>query len=296
MTKLYIDTACDIEREYLEENDIGLFVLSVSEGGNVYREDENPLDPMEMYQGMVDGKVYTTSQVNLTDLIEVFTEYAKNDQEIIYLTIGSALSGTYETAVLARQNVMEDYPEAKIEVVDSLSATTAYTALIKKAVKMKNNGLSQMDIVNLLNDLKTKQEIFFVVGDLEYLYRGGRLNKATKNIAGLFNARPILTLDEKGALKMVDVSRGEKGMVKKLLNLISKETENGEILKDQNIYISSGRWEGAKELIKNDLGEKIGSSENIIEGQVGPVIGAHTGPEVVTVTVDTDISEYSIYE
>ena len=155
--KIITDSACDLKREYIDKNNIGLLSLVLNLNDEVIKDDlGETLSYKDFYRQMREGATPTTSQVNAHEFEEEFMKYVKNGDSIICITISSALSGTFNSANIARNNILEEYPEAKIELVDSLSVSMGQGLLVLKACEMKDNGASIEEIVQWLEDNKRK--------------------------------------------------------------------------------------------------------------------------------------------
>ena len=210
MIKIITDDGADVPVAFIEKYDLDILNISLNDGDNEYINGVN-ITKEDVYKGMRDGKVYKTAQVTLPDLIDSFTKYAKEGKETIYLPLSSGISGTYSTAIIARDQVLDEYPDAKIAVIDSLCAAFGQGMFVIKAAKLAHSGMEYDKLVETLEDLRYKQEHVYSVDTLEYLYRGGRISAASKIVGGLLNIKPILGLEkENGTLLSIDMQEGQK--------------------------------------------------------------------------------------
>ena len=139
--KIIADSACDLKREYIDKNNIGLLSLILNLEGKIIKDDlGKSLSYKDFYNKMREGATPTTSQVNAHDFEEEFVKHIKNGDSIIYISISSGLSGTFNSANIAKNNLLEEYPEAKIELIDSLGASMGQGLLVLKACEMRDNG------------------------------------------------------------------------------------------------------------------------------------------------------------
>lgn len=296
MIKIITDDGADISKARLEEYEIESLPIPINDGENEYIM-RKTIEGKEFYDGMRKGINYKTSQVTEAYISHRFEELAAEGAETIYFTLSSGLSGTYNNALKARDQVLEKYPEAKIAVIDSLGASLGMGAVILRAGLMKKAGASFEEIVADIEREVSNQIYFFTVGDLDYLYRNGRLSKTSAVIGGVLNIMPFLWIDqEDGKLKSIDKVRSKKSYFKKLKTYMNKYSKDGVFNPDQKITIAHGQWpEMMEEAVKFllDMGVK---RENIIEEEILCVIGAHTGPEVFAIYYSQDPGSYEMYE
>ena len=228
--KIITDSACDLKREYIDKNNIALLSLILNLEGQAIKDDlGKSLSYEEFYNKMRHGATPTTSQINAHDFEEEFTKYIKNGDSIIYISISSSLSGTFNSANIARNNLIEEYPEAKIELVDSSSVSMGQGLLVLKACEMRDNGASIDEIVEWLEENKRKVIHSILIDDLNHLKRGGRISGATATIGSLLNIKPSAYLDDEGKLVQGEKIKGKKKALRFLANEVKEravETEN----------------------------------------------------------------------
>ncbi|MDO5718114.1 MAG: DegV family protein [Tissierellia bacterium] len=289
MVKIITDDGADIPKHYIDKYDIEILHMAINDGENEYYNDVN-ITKEEVYDGMRKGKVYKTAQVTMTDLVDCFTKYAKSDDEAIYFTLSSGISGTYSSALIARDTVIGDYPDAKIYVVDTVCASFGQGMLVVKASMMAKDGLSAKEIIEKSNIIKLNHEALYSVGDLEYLFRGGRVSRTSKVLGGLLNIKPILSLSkEDGKLNAIDKARGTKTLYKKLFDHMNELSSGGKFNPEQTIAICHGDWLEEAEKLKNVLKDEFDiKEENIMMSFIGTVIGAHTGPDIICIFFNSD--------
>lgn len=278
--KIITDSACDLSREYIDNNNIGLLSLVLNLNEEVIKDDlGKTLSYKDFYGQMREGATPTTSQVNAHEFEEEFIKHVKNGDSIICITISSALSGTFNSANIARNNILEEYPDANILLVDSLSVTSGQGLLVMKACEMRARGLSAEEIVTWLEENKTKVIHSFVVDSLNHLKRGGRISATTAAIGGLLNIKPSLYIDDDGKVMQGEKIKGKKKVLRFLANEVKEKAINSE---DETLYICHGDCLEDAETLKNMILEEI-KFKNIVINYVGNVIGAHAGPGVLAV-------------
>lgn len=295
MIKLFTDDGADINFSTRERYGIIQLPIAVSDGENEF-ETGRAMDISNFYDNMRAGTVYSTSRVMPGVMEEAFRKVLEAGDEVLYISLSSGLSGSYEGAVMVKNALEKEFP-GKINVVDSKSATFGEGLLVLKAAILRDRGESLAAIADYLNKIKTTSHECFTVGTLEYLHRGGRVSKATKIAGGVLQLCPMLELEkEEGTLKVLDVYRGQKAFLKKLKKYILEHSKDGKFNPNQRVYVYSGDWPERVALIKDFLIKDMGvEEENIDTSQrLGCVIGAHTGPDVCVVTFSGDPDELSL--
>ena len=276
--KIITDSACDLKREYIDKNNIALLSLILNLEGQAIKDDlGKSLSYEEFYNKMRHGATPTTSQINAHDFEEEFTKYIKNGDSIIYISISSSLSGTFNSANIARNNLIEEYPEAKIELVDSSSVSMGQGLLVLKACEMRDNGASIDEIVEWLEENKRKVIHSILIDDLNHLKRGGRISGATATIGSLLNIKPSAYLDDEGKLVQGEKIKGKKKALRFLANEVKEravETEN------EVLYICHGDCLEEAEALR-DIILHVVKFKDVIINYVGNVVGAHAGPGVL---------------
>lgn len=266
---LYADNGCDLDRDVLDRLGVKLFYMTVMLKGTTYTDRLN-LEPKEFYHLLEEpGLVPTTSQVNLASLQAEFeTLMQDKETEIIYIAFSGGLSGTYQTACIARDVV----DPGRITVIDSQSASVGYGLTVVRAARAIAAGKNKQEVIAEINDNIKRIQHIFIVGNLEMLKRGGRVNPAAAVIGDLLNIKLILHFVN-GGIVPLEKAHGIKKAKKRLLDLI--ELRGGD-LKNQTIGISySQDLEGALE-IKRMIEERFGCKEFLIS-EIGALIGSHVG-------------------
>ncbi|MBA9025216.1 MULTISPECIES: DegV family protein [Bacillaceae] len=269
------DSASDLPLSYYKENDIRFIPLQVLLDGENYQ-DLKTIKPNEVYEAMRTGKSPKTAQAAPEDLIELFTELAKEKKQGIYIAFSSELSGTYQTAVMARNQVKEEYPDLDLEIIDTKCASLGYGLVVKSAVNAANNGASKEELVENITFQAEHMEHLFTVDDLEYLARGGRISKASAIVGGLLNIKPLLHV-EAGKLIPLEKIRGKKKLLKRVIEIMH---ERGTNLDKQTIAISHADNEETALEWKQAIQDEFGT-ERFVINSIGAVIGSHAGPGTV---------------
>lgn len=276
--KLVTDTSADLPRKYLEQNDIKVMSLAYIIDDNTYGWD-NPMDEHEFYEKMRKGSMPTTSQVNVGDAMEIFERLIRENDEILCVSFSSGLSGTYNSVALAAQNVCESHPDKKIRVVDSKAASLGQGLMVDYALKMQKEGKGLDETADFLEQNFGHFVHVFTVDDLNHLYRGGRVSRATAFVGTLANIKPILHVDDEGHLINIGKVRGRKKSLIELVNLM--EQKIGDHVKENHtIFISHGDSPADAQFVADEVKKRFGIDSFLIN-YVGPTIGAHSGPGTI---------------
>jgi len=256
--KILTDSTADLPESWTQENDVQVLGLTVQLDGITY-ETVGPdrLTSKVLLEKIAAGSKPTTSQVNVGQFESYFRQSAENGQEVLYIAFSSVLSGTYQSAVMARDIVLEEYPQASIEIVDTLAAAGGEGYLAMLAAQAREEGKSLKETKELILDVGPRLRTFFLVDNLYHLMRGGRLSKTSAVVGSLVNIKPLLWLDASGKLvplaKLRGCKKGMKEMLKRATADVAHDTavvayandsEAAENLKEQLL---------ANEKIKNGI-------------------------------------------
>lgn len=293
MIKLFSDMGADIPVEIAKKYKIQIFNMVVTDGENEYILNYD-IDKYKLFKNMSKGVNYKTSQVSYKDFYDAFKDEILAKNEIIYISLSSGLSGTYNTANMVKNDLLDEFPDAKIYIIDSLGASFGYGALAIKISKMIEENESIEEILKYIDFYKKHINYIFTVDELTYLYRGGRLNKAKFIIGNLLNICPILDIvKDTGKLNLFDKVRGHKAFKKKIIDIIKNKSE---FLDKQTIIILQGDCEDKANDLKELLMEEFDNKDILISG-VDAVIGCHTGPTVLAIVfLDELYGKYDKFE
>lgn len=269
MIKIITDSTADIDLEYAKELNIDIIPLKVIIDGKEYK-DRVDLQPDQFYKLLAESSVLpTTSQPSPQEFLNFYEEAQKNGDSVIVMTLPSTISGTYQSANIAKD--LAEYDD--IYVIDSFNTTQALRLLVLKAIALREQGEDVKEIVQALEDYKHRIRIIAFVDTLEYLYKGGRLSKTAATAGTLLKFKPIIGLKE-GKLEMFAKARGTQKATAKIIDLIH---EDGEIDVNEPICIGyTGNDDGLNKF-EETLRQEFGFGD-VLHGCVGPVIGTHAGP------------------
>lgn len=271
------DTSCDFPLEYVKQHQLPLVTLFYSIDG-VTGENGCPSSDVlkNFYDKMRAGSMTKTQQASIEDTEKVFREILKEGKDILHIAFSSGLSGTANAARLAAENMMEEFPERKIIVIDSLCASLGQGLLVDYALKLQQQGKTMEETAKWLEDHIQNICHLFTVEDLKYLQRGGRISKTTALVGTMIGIKPVLHVDPEGKLVSISKVRGRKQSIQALVN---KMEENIGKYRDekQPIFISHGDCIEDTNYLAELVKERFGYDEFLIN-DVGPTIGAHSGP------------------
>lgn len=273
-TVVITDTCSDLPLEFVEKHNIPIVNFSFTFMGQEYYDDfGKTVGYKKFYDAVRAGEMPTTSQVNVHSYVEIFKKYIKDGKSVIYLSFSSALSGSYNNSLLARNLILEDYPDADIEIIDTKSASLGQGLLVYYALDMLNKGFSKKEIVDWVEKNKLRLNHWFTVEDLAHLKRGGRLSGAAAFIGTVLNIKPVLHVDNEGRLIPVMKTKGRKKSIKTLVDMMEERIVDSE---NQVIAISHGDCLDDVEYLKELIFKKV-KVKDVIINHIGPVIGSHVG-------------------
>ena len=274
--KIITDSACDLTPAMLAQLDVKAIPLNVLFRG-VNREDCVDDSIKEVYDGLRAGEVATTSAVNPDGWTSVMEPDLAAGRDLLVIAFSSGLSTTYQSAVIAANELLEKYPERKAYVVDSRAASLGQGLLVWYACRKRDEGLSLEALRDWVEENKDHLCHWFTVDDLMSLKRGGRVSAATAIVGTMLQIKPVLHVDDEGHLINVAKARGRKASIDALAKKVG---ELGSGYDNSTCFISHGDCIEDAQYLEKLLKEKYGVKEVVI-GYVGAVIGSHAGPGVL---------------
>ncbi len=274
---IYTDSACDIAPALLSEWGVQFSSLSFHFEGEKEEYSNNDMNILTFYDKMRAGGIAKTSAVNMQMFEEAFEKILLQDLDILYIGFSSGLSATYRSAQLAAEGLREKYPNNKIRTVDSLSGSSGQALLLYLVLQKKQSGVSIDEAAEYAEKIKNNISLWVTVDDLVYLKRGGRISATSAAIGSMLGIKPIIHVNEEGKLISMSKVRGRKRSV---LTLADKY---GELAKDKSkgtLFISHSDCKNDVEELASILKERYHISVELIM-DIGPVIGAHTGPGAI---------------
>ena len=277
---IVMDASADIDSKVFLEEDIRFIPMQYSL--NEEMRESKGIESEELLKSFYDsqrsGELTKTTQITPYQYINFFSKLLNEGYSILYLSLSSGLSSTYQSAMLAASELNDEHKDEKVYVVDSLGATGGIGVLLELACKYRKEGKSIEENCALLNNAKLKLHHFFMVQDLMYLRRGGRVSGATAVVGTVLGIRPILKIDENGKLVNFAKRRGNKLALEELAKLFNENYE----LNDSPIYVVDGDAKELGDFLASEI-KKIAPKAVVKRNMLSPIIGAHTGPGLVAV-------------
>ena len=277
---LVSDATLDLPLDLVEKHNIAVvpMAFTLDEKEILHYPDERNMTTEEFYEALKQGKKSVTSQINPANYVEFFTPLLEKGEDILYICFTSGLSGTYQSALIAKGMLEEDFPERTIHVVDSLCASAGQGYFVYLAALKKEEGLSLEELTDWVVANRSRVAHWFTVDDLFHLQRGGRLSFAEAMLGSALKIKPIISVDDEGKLYVENKVRGNKKSVEYMIAKINDTMDDEE----RTVFIGHGDAEDQALDLKEKLLEKT-KAENIHITKIGPIIGTHTGPGMLAV-------------
>lgn len=281
----YIISCCstaDLSEEHFKSRDIHYICFHYELDGKQYPDDlGKSMKLADFYQAMVDGAETKTSQVNAEEYENYFRGFLEQGKDILHVTLSSGISGSINSAMVAKQTLAEEFPDRKIYVVDSLGASSGYGLLMDRVADMRDSGMSLDDLAKWTEDNRLHLHHWFFSTDLTFYIKGGRVSKTAGFVGSVLNICPLLNMDNLGRLIPRYKIRTKKKVIKTIVDKMEEHAQDG-LNYSGKCYISqSACYEDAKEVA--ELVEKRFPKLNgkVEINDIGTTIGSHTGPGTV---------------
>lgn len=272
--KILTDSTADLPESWALKNDVQILGLTIQLDGTTYETvGDKKLTSEQLLSKMEAGSQPTTSQINVGQFEDIFRRYAEVGMPVLYIAFASVLSGTYQSAVMARDMVLEDFPEAVIQIIDTKAASMGEGILVMKAVEAKVAGQSLEQVVALIKSLVPKVKTYFLVDDLNHLMQGGRISKTAALMGSLVNIKPVIAVKGDGRLDSVAKVRGKKKAQTEVVRMTLEDIADPRVV----IAYAGADSQEVAQVLKNQLLASEQVNEVLIL-PLGPVISTHTGP------------------
>lgn len=275
-------STADLPLDYLHKRNIPFVCFSFNIDGRDYPDDLGQSMPFEeFYRRIAAGALPTTSQVNTAQFIEFFEPILKEGKDILHICLSSGLSGTYSSALIARDQLLQDYPDRNIVIVDTLGASSGYGLLVDLVADMRDGGASLDEVQAWLEENKLNLHHWFFSTDLTHYKRGGRISAASATFGALLNICPLMNMNQEGKLIPRSKVRGKKQVIAEMVRKMENHALNGLAYSGKCFISHSACYEDARKVA--DLVEEKFPHLNgrVMINTIGAVIGAHTGPGTV---------------
>ena len=274
------DSCCDLSAKMAEELGLEVLPLRLELEGKSYRNllDGSEIAFQEFYSRVRAGAMPVTSAVNVGEFDAVMRPILEAGKDILCLCFSSALSTTYQSAVIAARELEETFPERRVQVVDSLCASMGQGLFVWLCAQEKKKGKTLEEVLDFAEGAKANICHWFTVDDLNHLKRGGRVSAAAALFGTMLSVKPVLHVDDQGRLIPMEKCRGRRASLLALVDHMEKTAVDPE---NYPVFISHGDCLEEAEFVAKEVRRRLGVKEVYIN-YVGPVIGSHTGAGVVT--------------
>lgn len=281
----FVLTCCstaDLSKEHFEAIDVKYVCFHYNMDGKEYPDDLGVTMPFaEFYKRIADGAEPTTSQVNVDQYKEFFTPFLEDGKDILHVSLSTGLSGAYNSACIARDELLESYPDRKIYIVDSLGASSGYGLLVDALAGLRNEGKTIDEVRDFAEAKKMFVHHWFFSTDLTSYYRGGRISKGAQIFGTMLNICPLLNMDNNGKLIPRTKYRGKKKVIDEIVNRMVEHADGGLNYSGKCFISNSACYDDAR-AVADIIEAKFKKLDGKVEiNSVGTVIGSHTGPGTV---------------
>lgn len=253
--------------------------------------DGDTIHPEEFYEIQRSGADISTYHINEFMFTKVFTEYAKRGDEVIYFCFSTGIAGTFNAANLAKEDVLEDYPDFKLDIVDSKSAAIGFGLGVYMALLMQEKGASKEEVLEAARYHFDNIEHIFTVETLEYLYKGGRLSKVAAIAGGVLDIKPIIEVTDDGKLEVCEKIRSRKKALDRVITMIGERCTG---LNHQIVAVVHADCDEVCDTVIDELKKRYGVKV-VLKAFLGCAIGAHTGPGLIGICALSQESPYLHY-
>ena len=281
----YVISCCstaDLSKEHFEKIDVHYCCFHYEMDGVQYLDDlGQSMDFDVFYQRMTDGAMTKTSQINADEYEEYFTQFLSQGKDIIHLTLSSGISGTFNSANLAKALLEDKYPDRKIYVIDSLAASSGYGLLIDHLATMRDSGATIDELAAWVEEHKLNLNHWFFSSDLTFFIRGGRISKAAGAVGTVLNICPLMNVDFEGRLIPRYKIRTKKKVIQAIVDKMAEQAEDGTDYSGK-CFISHSACEEDAKAVAALVEERFPNlNGRVLINSIGTTIGSHTGPGTV---------------
>lgn len=282
-------STADMKKEYFQHRNIPYVCFHVTLDEKEYMDDLGQSIPFdEFYKKIQDGALANTAQVNVEEYIEFFEPFLKEGMDVLHISLSSGISGTFNSANIAKDELLEKYPDRKILLVDSLGASSGYGLLVDLAADLRDQGERIEDVYQWAVSNRLNIHHWFFSTDLTSYIRGGRISKTSGFIGTMLGICPLLNMDHEGHLIPRAKIRTKKRAIREIVKRMEEHAKDGKDYSGKCFLSNSACYEDARQVA--DLIEASFPKLNgkVVINSVGTVIGAHTGPGTVALFFEGD--------
>ena len=275
-------STADLSAEHFKQRDIQYVCFHFTMDGVQYADDLGKSMPFpEFYSRIKNGAAPTTSQVNVEQFVEFFTPILEGGSDILHVSLSTGLSGSYNSANIAKEELSQKYPDRKIYIVDSLGASSGYGLLMDTLADLRDAGDSIEKCYNWAQENKLNVHHWFFSTDLSSYYRGGRISKASAVFGTMLNICPLLNMDDEGHLIPREKIRGKKAVINAIVKKMEEHAKDGLKYSGKCFISNSDCMEDARAVADMIEAKFKKLNGKVVINSVGTVIGSHTGPGTV---------------
>ncbi len=273
------DSSCDLPAKLVEELELQVVPLAFTLGETTYRNypDNREMEPEAFYARLAAGEMATTTAVNVGQAMDILEPILQGGKDVLVLGFSSGLSATFHSFQMAAAELADRYRQRRAYAVDTLCASLGQGMLVAQAARLRQQGMDMDQVRSWVLDNRLHQCHWFTVNDLNFLKRGGRVSAATALVGTMLQIKPVMHMDDAGHLINMAKARGRKAS---LLALVDKVRELGTEPDQQTMYVSHSACLEDAQFVADEVKRRYGVKE-VILNNIGPVIGAHTGPGCV---------------
>ena len=281
----YVISCCstaDLSKEHFEKIDVHYCCFHYEMDGVQYLDDlGQSMDFDVFYQRMTDGAMTKTSQINADEYEEYFAQFLSQGKDILHLTLSSGISGTFNSANLAKALLEDKYPDRKIYVIDSLAASSGYGLLIDQLATMRDSGATIDELAAWVEEHKLNLNHWFFSSDFTFFIRGGRISKAAGAVGTVLNICPLMNVDFEGRLIPRYKIRTKKKVIQAIVDKMAEQAEGGTDYSGK-CFISHSACEEDAKAVAALVEERFPNlNGHVLINSIGTTIGSHTGPGTV---------------
>ena len=281
----YVISCCstaDLSKEHFEKIDVHYCCFHYEMDGVQYSDDlGQSMDFDVFYQRMTDGAMTKTSQINADEYEEYFAQFLSQGKDILHLTLSSGISGTFNSANLAKALLEDKYPDRKIYVIDSLAASSGYGLLVDHLATMRDSGATIDELAAWVEEHKLNLNHWFFSSDLTFFIRGGRISKAAGAVGTVLNICPLMNVDFEGRLIPRYKIRTKKKVIQAIVDKMAEQAEGGTDYSGK-CFISHSACEEDAKAVAALVEERFPNlNGRVLINSIGTTIGSHTGPGTV---------------
>lgn len=275
-------STADLSKEHFHKRDIQYVCFYFTLGDREYMDDlGESVPPAELYRRMVAGEDTKTSQVSVAEYEALFEKNLKQGKDILHVTLSTGISGTYNSACVARENLSERYPDRKIYVVDSLGASSGYGLIMETLADLRDAGMGIDELHQWIESHKLELHHWFFSTDLTFYIRGGRISRTAGFIGSVMGICPLLNMDNEGKLIPREKIRTKKKVIRRIVDKMEENARDGRDYSGKCFLSQSECMEDAREVaaLVEERFPKLDGKVQIFP--IGATIGSHTGPGTI---------------